>query len=428
MKVAGWAGYPVSHSKVSTPNSIEDLKSIVCQTKGPAIARAQGRSYGDSSISSAIFLLNKINNILQFDTVNGILEVQAGISIQQLLPIIISKGWFLPVTPGTKFVSMGGLIASDVHGKNHHNSGCLSEHILSMKLLLGTGDIIECSKDNQSDLFHASCGGMGLTGVIISAKLKLKPIASSIISEGKQKVKSLEETIELFETNNSTYTYSWIDCLSPEVRSIVTFGEHAAVGRLEYKKKSTFSLPFNAPSSLLNHTAISIVNEFYFRKANLHQQERDILSFFYPLDLFKSWKELYGKKGFIQYQFVLPYKEGLFGLKKIIEEISKRELIPVMSSLKKLAPKNKNLLSFPIDGYTLAMDFQRTDSLTAHLSTLNDLVVDFGGKIYLTKDSFLSEKHFKKMYRKWEEFEEVREKYGALGKFSSQQSYRLGLK
>ncbi len=351
----------------------------------------------------------------------------------ELLGVFVPRGWFLPITPGTKFVSIGGAIASDVHGKNHHLHGCFSECVDSIQLLLADGSQMQCSRSERPELFHASCGGMGLTGLIVAATLRLLRIDSAYIEQTTYKATNLEEALALFEAHStSTYSVAWIDCLARGAalgRSLLMLGEHARDDQLALPAKSKLSVPLDMPSFLLNRFSVQVFNELYYQRIRQHESKQRVSyeSFFYPLDGLQQWNRLYGKQGFVQYQFVIPKAAGLQGMRAILERISASHRGSFLAVLKVFGASNDNLLSFPMDGYTLALDFKMEAGLLALLEELDRMVLAYGGRLYLAKDARMSEATFKQSQPNWQQFQEIRAQYGALGKFASLQSRRLGL-
>ncbi len=428
--ISGWGGYPKTTSEVIMPKNINEIKNYLNK---PLIPRGMGRSYGDSAIFNTTIQTNYLNRVIKFDKNSGLLSCESGITIGNILNIVIPHGWFIPVSPGTSFATLGGAIASDVHGKNHHINGTFGEHIISMKMLLANSEIIEISPSKMSDLFYATCGGMGLTGIILSATIKLLPIKSNKIIQKEVKSSSLEETCLVFDENSSSsYSVGWIDCFGKgdsQGKSIISFGEHAEEGELDFKMEKKIEIPKNFPSFFINKFSIKIFNKIYYAsKKNNKIKKINFHKFFYPLDGLQNWNRLYGKKGFIQYQFVIPEIDALNNLRYIFSKFSEYNLNSFLTVLKKFGKQNKNLISFPMKGYTLAIDFKLDKSLFKKIIELDKIICDMGGRIYLTKDSLMTEDIFKKTYKNWEQFQSVREKYGAIGIFCSDQSRRLGLK
>ncbi len=432
MKIYGWGRYPTIDAQVLLPQTQSDCVGFL-KSNQIILPRGGACSYGDSANSSTVIQSDYLDHFIEFNESTGVLTCEAGVSIREMLELIVPKGWFVPVTPGSSFVTLGGAIASDVHGKNHHLSGTFSEHLLSFDLLLGTGEIIKVARDSYPDLFRATCGGMGLTGIVLSASIQLKPIASSQIHQTTIKASCLEAVCEQFEANHtSTYSVAWIDCLASGRqlgRSLLMLGEHIQDGILEIGKKKNLDMPLNMPSSILNHYSIKAFNSFYYHRI-FSKTKIELVSFepyFYPLDAIGNWNRLYGQAGFVQYQFVLPKTVGVKGMRKILEVIVSSGKGSFLAVLKVFGKANENFLSFPIEGYTLALDFKMSEETVQLIKLLDSMVVEMGGRIYLTKDALMTETSFKNTYPQWEQFEEVRAKYGAIGKFASSQSKRLGL-
>ena len=429
--ISGWGNYPKQEAQLLTPSSNEAIQAVIEQERA-FIARGMGRSYGDSSNAPKVLQTSYCDHFAEFDDKTGTLTAEAGITLREILKLIVPRGWFLSVTPGTSYVTLGGAIASDVHGKNHHIAGTFGQHVKSINMVLGTGEIVTASQVENVDLFHATCGGMGLTGVILSATIQLIPIRSSLINQKTFKADCIEAACEAFEDNsNSTYSVAWIDCLTKGKslgRSVLMLGEHMESGGLKINIKDPISVPFNAPSALLNIVTMKTFNGAYWHKAKHNQtQTVPLIPYFYPLDSIGNWNKLYGKSGFLQYQCVIPKSNGIANMRELLTVIAESGEVSFLAVLKQFGKANDNLLSFPTEGYTLALDFKVTASIITTLHRLEELVVGMGGKVYLTKDAVMQEATFKSTYQKWEEFETVREKYGAIGKFSSAQSKRLGL-
>lgn len=432
MEISGWGRYPKIDAQVLLPKTGNDCASAL---KDPSvlIARGLGRSYGDSSLASQVLETTELHYFQEFNPETGVLACDAGVSLYEILNVFVPKGWFLPVTPGTRFVTVGGAIASDVHGKNHHIDGTFCEHVLSFDIALGNGEIVTASRLQNADLFHATCGGMGLTGIIVAARIGLKPISSSDILETTIKAPNLDAVLDGFEKYaDSTYSVAWIDCLAKGAdlgRSLLMIGEHATDGGLKVASKKPLTIPMDAPAQLLNPLSIKAFNTLYYGKVFQAEQSRrtSFETYFYPLDQMLHWNRLYGKPGFLQYQFVIPTATGREGMRCILEEISDSGQGSFLAVLKAFGKQNNNLLSFPLEGYTLALDFKVTPTIFALLDRLDQLVLQYGGRLYLAKDARMTEQTFKQSYPRWQEFEAVRSKYHAIGKFASLQSQRLGL-
>lgn len=434
MKLGGWGNFPVIESEQYVPSTITDLERHLGSGDGfNGIVRGMGRSYGDSSLAEHTISSLNLSHILAFEEDTGVVTCSAGVTLADLLDVFVPRGWFLSVTPGTKYITVGGAIASDVHGKNHHLSGCFSECLVEIKLLLANGEIIRCSRSENVEIFRATCGGMGLTGIITEARFQLKAIESSYINETTLKADNLEEIIELFDEHSSaTYSVAWFDCLARGKRlgrSLLMLGEHSKDGELDSYRKRQLSVPVNLPGFVLNHYSVSAFNSVYFNKVLKKRSYKRVHyePFFYPLDSIGSWNRVYGKNGFTQYQFVIPKEAGVKGFKVILKKISESRLGSFLAVLKVFGKENDNYLSFPIEGYTLALDFKIEKKLFPLLDELDRLVVEYGGRVYLTKDARLSEETFKHSYPDWEEFCRVRHECGADKMFYSLQSKRLGI-
>lgn len=431
MKISGWGRYPTAEANVIYPQNRNQFADLL--KSHLLIARGLGRSYGDSANNDVVAQTTYFDHYISFNPNTGIISCEAGLSIEQLLRLIVPHGWFIPVSPGTSKVTIGGAIASDVHGKNHHVSGTFSQHLLALEIMLGSGEVKTISRSSLPDLFHATCGGMGLTGIILAATIQLMPIQSALIHQRTIRTRSLEEVCQEFELHTaSTYSVAWIDCLSTGKhlgRSLLMLGEHAERSSIHFESKNPLSMPIDFPSTLLNRHSIKAFNTLYYHKNSWSKQNvtLPLKSYFYPLDAISDWNRMYGKNGFFQYQFVLPKEVGYQGLQSIMQVIAQSGMGSFLAVLKAFGPANENLLSFPRAGFTLALDFKVSTEAFKLAARLDAMVQDFAGRLYLTKDALMDASFFKRSYPKWEEFQAVRAKYGAIGKFASSQSRRLGL-
>ncbi|WKS94660.1 FAD-binding oxidoreductase [Riemerella columbina] len=404
-KVSNWGNYPVVEKEMVAEDQLHRIQDYVL-SKPELIARGNGRCYGDASLGEAIFSTKRLNKFIEFDRLNGIIECESGVLLSEILEVIVPQGYFLYVTPGTKLVSVGGAIASDVHGKNHHAEGCFSEYVTEFKLLNHNAQVLTCSRTENADLFWATIGGMGLTGIILSARFKLKTIDSAYIRQESIKAENLDEIFQLFEESEDwTYTVAWIDCLQKGKnigRSILMRGEHAlkmelpekkAQTPLKLKPKLSPTVPFYFPNFVLNQWSVKVFNWLYYRKQSKKMVKNfvDYETFFYPLDAIKDWNKIYGKSGFIQYQMVIPKAQGKAGMSKILETIAHSGNGSFLAVLKLFGKNNPEAYnSFPIEGYTLALDFKVNKKLKKLVADLDQIVKEFGGRIYLTKDSMSS--------------------------------------
>lgn len=441
--ISGWGNYPLLHTLSYRPEKKSDVIDIVEQHSSCLIARGMGRSYGDASLSQdGTLLLERLDYFLAFDTKEGIITTQSGTTLADILKIALPKGWILPVIPGTKFISVGGAIASNVHGKNHYKNGNFADHLLNLTLLLPDGNTLNCSSTENSDIFWATAGGMGMTGIILEATIKLQPITSLHLTTQTKKVGNIHEMIEAFNGAKDTHEYmiGWIDHFSKGNkigRGVFEKANHISPGQggaspIEYQPpKQGISIPKWFPSIVLNKYSMAIYNQLRFAKFSYQWKEHIVNfdGFFHPLDNLQHWNRLYGKKGFFQYQFVLPDTDKVADhLQNILSFIQEKDEFSFLAVLK-YHQEHRGLLSFPIKGYSLALDFPNTPSIHQLQHELNRLVCDLGGRIYLAKDALLSAELFKKMYQdhlpKWRQ---IINTIDPTKKFESAMSQRLRFK
>lgn len=437
MKVTNWGNYPVIEASVHTPSTFGEVQEII-SSSNELIARGLGRSYGDSSLNHTILSTLRLNHILAFDDRTGMITCESGVSLEEILDAFVPRGWFLPVTPGTKFVTVGGAAASDVHGKNHHLAGSFSHHVQSLKMLLGDGSLVTCSRTECPDLFWATCGGMGLTGIILEVSFTMIKIETAYIRQRVVKMRNIDEALEQFEKNQHwTYSVAWIDCLSHGEhlgRSALILGEHATKNEVGYRyrdplrieKPFSATVPFYFPGVALNSFSARLLNwgryHSYLQRDSIVEYE----PFFYPLDMILQWNRIYGKRGFTQYQFVLPKSSSAEGLKSILKRISESGEGSFLAVLK-LFGKQEGMLSFPQEGYTLALDFPITQKTFELFTNLDEIVTQSGGRLYLTKDVRMKKETFVKGYGQLPQFLDVKKKYDPQKKFLSLQSRRVGI-
>jgi len=430
-----WGKYPRIENRLL---AYEDRKQCaeLLQQSNALIACGNGRSYGDSALSETIVDIKPHDYFIAFDEKTGILHVQAGVLLADILEHFVPRGWFLNVVPGTKLITVGGAIASDVHGKNHHLDGCFSQHVQAITLMTAANEIKTCSKNKLKTLFQATCGGQGLTGILLDAKIKLKKIVSSTIRQTTIKTANLLDTFAAFKKlENHRYSVAWIDCLASGEklgRGIVQAGDfeaQPAYGKLRYAQKSKRNIAINWPRFVLNPWTVRAFNALYYwwPKTGESQQRVSIDSFFFPLDALENWNNIYGKKGFVQYQFILPLENSLAGMTEILEKISQSKEASFLAVLKLYGPANSNYLSFPMEGYSLALDFKVNDKVFALLDELDALLVKHSGRIYLAKDARVSKEVFQQGYPEIEIFRAFRKKHGMDKTFHSAQSKRLDL-
>jgi decaprenylphospho-beta-D-ribofuranose 2-oxidase len=446
LPVTGWGRYPTTISDVYRPERRAEVAAIVGERRHHAfIARGFGRSYGDAALNARQSVISgeRLNRFLDFDETTGVLLAEAGVQLKEILDVFVPRGWFLPVTPGTKFVSLGGAVACDIHGKNHHCDESFSRHVEYLDLLLASGEIIRCSKTQRSDAFWATAGGMGLTGVILTVALKLQRIETAHMTVDYVRTRDLDETLERCETGDADYRYSvcWIDCLASGEslgRSVLMRGEHTRVAQLParlraaplaIRSKTALTVPFSFPNFAINPLSVKAFNFFYY---HAHPKEKtgvitDYDTYFYPLDFALEWNRIYGTRGFLQYQPVFPLDASRQALIQTLEILSRRKVASFLAVLKRFGPQ-EGLLSFPMPGYTLALDIPVTGpELLQTLAELDALVVKAGGRVYLGKDARLSPHDFAAMYPKLDEWKRIKRALDPNAIFSSDLSRRIGL-
>ena len=425
MKLSGWGKYPIKNTEVLKPKNIKEL--IDTLNGDQVIARGNGRSYGDSSIGiSKTIDMKNFNKIISFNNKEGYLIAESGVILQDIIKKTLPNGWFPYVTPGTKFATLGGMIAADVHGKNHHKDGNFSNFVKWIELVNSKGELIRCSKNENSEIFEWTMGGMGLTGIILKAAIKLRSISTGWIKQKIIATKNLDETINLFETNESaTYSVAWVDCFQKKGkhigRSIFTIGEHASLEDLNKNKKKdpfkvskkiNFTMPFHLPSWSLNNWTIKIFNSIYYW-LNKRKKTNNLIdwdSYFYPLDKILEWNKMYGRKGFAQYQCVIPKENSRNGLLEILETMCETKIGSFLTVLKKFGPE-QGKFSFPMDGYTIAMDFPINNKTLSLMNRLDEITSKYGGRIYLAKDSRMSKETLFETEKRLKNFDNLRKKF-----------------
>lgn len=430
MNLKTWGNYPIIKNKSFEFGELQALKTVISK-HNELIPYGNGRSYGDSALSDNIINVKPYNYFLNFDESKGVIHVQSGVLLSEILNTIVPKGWFLKITPGTKLITIGGAIASDVHGKNHHLEGCFSECVEEFSLILPNNEIVTCSKTKNTELFRATCGGMGLTGVILDAKIVLKKINSKYINQTTIKTTNLKETFDAFEKyKDKPYSVAWIDCLAKGNnigKCLLMVGDFSDDENLDYGLKKKLNIPFNFPSFALNSLSVKAFNWLYYGKVRkvVSKQKVELDTFFYPLDAIDNWNRIYGKNGFTQYQFILPLETSYIGLEEILKSISNSGKGSFLAVLKLYGKANENYLSFPMEGYSLALDFKIERGLFELLDDLDKIVLKYKGRIYLSKDVRVTKDTFEQGYPFINSFREIREKYKMNKKFNSIQSKRL---
>ena len=441
MKINGWG---IGSSTETMMEDLNDETSKLQKLRGNIICRGNGRSYGDASFGEAITVSSlKNNKIIKFDVITGIIRVDSGLLLSDLIESVLPQGWFPPVVPGTKFVTIGGMTAANVHGKNHHNSGCFGNFVIQMKLIDANGNSVECSRQKNKELFLYTLGGMGLSGTITEIEFKLRKVGSGYIKSKAVKCGSLSDTIETIINHESwEYSAAWIDSSATGTklgRSILFLGEHssepassmfrnkASKERLMRRKKSSFKIPTISSFPIINSTTSIILNSLYYNsKPDIKiVDEMHWDDFFFPLDGITNWNMLYGSTGLIQFQTVLPLENAQHCIEKILLETQKFKEVSFLSVLKRTGNDDSSYLAFPFNGFTLTLDFRKTKNSVRLVKSLYKLSADMGGRFYLAKDSCIDRDIWHRSDARWQKYTRWRKDSGANQAFSSKLSRRL---
>ncbi|MCA1902640.1 MAG: FAD-binding oxidoreductase [Candidatus Hydrogenedens sp.] len=442
-KLTGWGRYAYQESYVFRPEQWRAMNAILKDMRIPDIlARGLGRSYGDTAMNEGGAIMNmlRLNRFLSWQEEEGILECEAGVSLREILDVFLPRGWMPHVCPGTKFVTVGGAIANDIHGKNHHEEGSFGNHVISFELLSADGNILQCSRTENADLFWATIGGIGLTGIIRTAKIRLKKVKTAYFHVDYYQAKNLDDLLDKMKEYDKKYPYTvaWLDCLAQKEnmgRGVLMGGKIAEVEDLPprwrnspliQKKKMDITVPWDAPTWILSQRTVGIFNSWYYDLNKTRYEIVPLEKFFFPLDRILEWNRMYGKTGFIQYQVVFPGDE-VKGLKVLLEQLVSSQRSSFMTVLKRFGAGNEGLLSFPTEGYTLALDIPNHAGLACFVEDLNCITLRYGGRLYLAKDQLMNESMFKETYPRWEEFTKIKEKIDPNIHYSSTMARRLGI-
>ncbi len=435
----GWGHSAILHCRSWRPESLRHLREILARPEGSVLARGMGRAYGDAALNPDVIRTERLDHILAFDEVSGIVQAQAGLILAELMDISIPRGWLPPVIPGTRHVTLGGAFACNVHGKNHFRDGDFAEHVLGIRLTLANGETIACTPEQYPEAFWATASGMGMTGIIEEVTLQLKPIASASLTTTTLRVDSIDDMIEAFVKyrDGADYMVGWIDHAARGEslgRGVFEAATHMPAGEdswdlSEYESsEARFTIPFFAPRFLLNRHVMKLYNRLRFKKYD-YAPKNEVAGFggfFHPLDRLGKWNRLYGKRGFFQYQCILPDSPHIAEyLRDFLSSIQERRQLSFLAVLK-YHREGKGLLTFPIRGYSIALDFPNTAKVRALIPELDRWVAERGGRVYLAKDALLSPEAFYQMYgdaaHHWRQL--VHE-IDPLGRFHSLMSERL---
>jgi decaprenylphospho-beta-D-ribofuranose 2-oxidase len=407
------------------------------------IPRGLGRSYGDAALNTGrqVLGLRRLDRYLGFDAAAGALTCEAGLTLEQIINDFGPRGFFPMITPGTKFVTVGGCIANDVHGKAHHAHGCFSACVDEMTVLLASGDVVRASRDENADLFWATFGGMGLLGVVLTARLRLRRIETTCFRQRAIPVADLDTMLAALEEGDRAFPYSvaTLDVMATGARlgrGVVSLGEHAtraelparlAADPLRVSGPPKVTVPFELPQLTINQLTIRVANAAIQAKLRHAPAFGHYDGFFYPLDIIAHWNRVLGPRGFAQYQFVIPFEDGARRMREILGAILSSGELPFLNVLKRFGKESGGLLSFPREGYTFAIDFPIRGSTVALLHRLDAMVLEAGGRVYLGKDSCLEAPTFRAMYPAIDRWLAVKGKYDPRGVFTSDLGRRVGL-
>ena len=432
----GWGLNHRSQCDFVQPDSPRELPTLLTDL---VLARGLGRSYGDAALNSGhrVLGLTRLDRMLDFDASTGIVRCEAGASLEQLIAAFAPHGWFPLITPGTKFVTIGGCIANDVHGKAHHAQGCFSNAVTELKVLLEEGRVVTASRERHPELFWAQFGGMGLVGIILEATLRLRRISTTYFKQRSIVGQNLEALLEAIDATDAPYSVASIDPSATGAslgKGVLTVGDHATLedlppGTVPLKvgKPPRLSVPFELPPALLNAVTARLVNAVITTVLKTAPAISHYDSFFYPLDAISNWNRGYGAPGFTQYQFVIPLEQGARRMRELLQTIVSSDCQPFLNVLKRLGPASEAPLSFPFEGYTLAIDFPIRSGTAALLERLDAMVLDAGGRVYLGKDSYLTSASMRAMYPGLPEWLAVKAKYDPTDRFQSDLGRRVGL-
>jgi decaprenylphospho-beta-D-ribofuranose 2-oxidase len=431
-QLSGWGRIPA-------PGMEHAGERLEAATRGAVLSRGLGRSYGDSSLPARpgdkVVSSVLADRLLELDLGAGVVRAEAGLSLAAVNRLVIPHGWFPPVTPGTKFVTLGGMVASDVHGKNHHVAGCFGAHVRELRVRLADDRILSCSPREHADLFWATVGGMGLVGHILEVEFQLQRISSPWIWMESERIGNIDEYLAAFARTATEWpmTMGWIDCVTSGRalgRGILMAGrwatrEEAPAEPPRAPRERRF--PFDLPNWACNPLSVRAFNAAYYHR-HLSKQKRALVSpetFFYPLDAILEWNRGYGSRGFTQHQCVLPRAAGAAAVREFMVEVTRLGAASPVCVIKDCGPEGQGLLSFPLEGTSIAIDLAVTTDTQRIVDRLNDFVVAAGGRIYLTKDRFTRAEHFQAMEPRLPRFLAARDKWDPERRLRSAQSVRL---
>lgn len=437
VSLCGWGRIArATHTAYIPHEATEAQAAISVADDTGIIAHGRGRSYGDAALNSGgrVLLTQRFNRIIQFDPSDGTVVCEPGVTFYDLFREFLPRGYMVPVTPGTGFATIGGAVANDVHGKNHEVAGSFGDYIRWMDLLLPSGEIVRISSDREPELFAATIGGVGLTGIITAVCFTMRPVHTNAVLLREARIRNLDEFFEAFERvrRSATFSVGWIDALARGRRlgrGILEIAEPASCS-VNMAAPKRLRVPLDFPRFALNAWAVRAFNHFYYRRIPTVGRERLLAfdRFFYPLDALQEWNRIYGKRGFYQFQCVLPDATSAEGIARLLTETSRARAGSFLAVLKTLGGEGRGYLSFPMRGYTLALDFPARPGIKELLKRLERITMEHGGRVYLAKDACLSPEAFRAMYPKLDAFRAVLEAIDPDGRFNSDLARRIGIR
>ncbi|MBL6079447.1 FAD-binding oxidoreductase [Belnapia sp. T18] len=431
----GWGRSSLSPCLAARPERLRELRAALDAPEGRTlIAHGGGRSYGDAALNTdgAVVVTGRLDRILGFDPATGELVAEPGVTFADLLDVFLPRGFVAPVSPGTAHVTLGGALANDVHGKNHHHAGSFGEHVLWFDLLLADGRMQRVSPESDPALFQATIGGIGLTGLVAALCFRLMRVPSNALAVRRRRVRNLDDFLAGFAAaGGATWSVGWIDALAGGAslgRGVLETAEPAESG-IEARPAKARRFPIDAPGWLLNGASVRAFNEFYWRRVPASGQQVTVpyRQFLYPLDAIEGWNRMYGKQGFRQFQCVVPPGPGEAALRQLLETVAAGGNASFLAVLKVMGPQGQGMLSFGMPGYSLALDIPARPGSEAIFARLERITRDAGGRIYLAKDSLLSAESFAAMYPRADEFRAVRQRVDPHRRLSSDMARRIGL-
>ncbi|MDF2763358.1 MAG: linked oxidase protein [Rhodospirillales bacterium] len=439
IELAGWGRTSRGAMTACRPERVSEIRERMGEAVPGAglIGHGAGRAYGDAALNAGgrVMLMRRLDRMLAFDPETGLLETEPGVSFADLLAAFLPRGWLAAATPGTAFATLGGAVANDVHGKNHDRMGSFGDHLAWIDLMLPSGEVARVTEGGDPALFRATIGGLGLTGVVVGLGLKLMRVPSGAVRVRERRCRDLDAFLAALNEvrTRSAYSVGWIDGLARGGalgRGILEEAEPEPAAELPARRTRQLSVPVDLPGFVLNGATVGLFNAAYFRRVPEGGRDRlmPYARFLYPLDSIGQWNRIYGRGGFYQFQCVLPDATAPVGLRRMLEEISETGRASFLAVLKTLGGEGRGFLSFPMRGFTLALDFPRRPGVEDLLARLERLTLDHGGRIYLAKDAALSPEGFRRMYTRHPEFEAVLERVDPERRLNSDMARRLKIR